>query len=201
MNTPHSLFAPTLYGTPGSRWQAAGDREKAGPAYGCALISRLPLANAQVFRIPAVPLALPLWVPGAGIVVVREEPRVAVVARVDIGAAGVTVVATHLPFVPGWKRRQLRRLVKQIRTRPDPLLLMGDLNLGAGTAARLTGYQQLGRAATFPSARPRHQFDHILLRGGPRDLGCAIETSTPLLAVSDHRPLVVDVDPATFMSR
>ncbi|WP_375489347.1 endonuclease/exonuclease/phosphatase family protein [uncultured Jatrophihabitans sp.] len=191
LRAEHSVFAPALYGTPGSRWTAAGDRPQIGPAYGCALISRLPLDEVQVLRIPAIPVAVPLWVPGAGVVVAREEPRVAIVARMD---GALTVVGTHLPFVPGWKGRQLRRLTRLIEARPDPLLLLGDLNLRGGTPAKLTGYRSLVSGLTFPSSRPRFQLDHILLRGRLDDLGSVTGAATPRLAMSDHRPVVVDVD-------
>ncbi|WP_375500672.1 Rv0909 family putative TA system antitoxin [uncultured Jatrophihabitans sp.] len=192
MGARHHVFAPTLYGTPGSRWTAAGDRPQRGPAYGCALLSQLPLRKVQVLRTPAAPIALPLWVPKAGILVVREEPRVAIVAQIDLGDGHeVTVVGTHLPFAPVWKSRQLRRLVQEVRARPDPLLLLGDLNLRGAAPARITGFRSLASAPTFPAPRPRLQLDHILARG---EFGSVASTSTPLVAVSDHRPLVVDLD-------
>ncbi len=197
MGAPHQVFAPALYGTPGEQWTAAGDRPQSGAAYGCALLSRVPLGDVGVFRMPAAPLALPLWVPGQGAVVVREEPRVAIMARAEIGTPrGLTVVGTHLPFVPGWNRHQLRRVVEHVRSRPDPLLVLGDLNLRGDTPARLTGFRALATAPTFPSFGPRFQLDHILLRGALADLGTLTATSAPSLPVSDHRPLVVDLDPA-----
>jgi endonuclease/exonuclease/phosphatase family metal-dependent hydrolase len=195
MSASHHVFAPALYGTPGSRWQRADDRPRDGAAYGCALISRFPLRNVRVIRMPAPPVALPLWVPGAGLVIVREEPRVAIVADVDFGTGGqITVVGTHLPFVPGWKVKQLRYLVREIAARTDPLLILGDLNLRGATPARVTGYTSLAGAPTYPSIRPRFQLDHVLLRGPRHVLGRVVATCTPSLPVSDHRPLVVDID-------
>lgn len=191
MHARHAVFAPALYGTPGERWTSAGDRPQDGAAYGCALISRVPLDDVRVFRMPAAPLALPLWVPGQGVVVVREEPRVAIIARADLGARDATVAATHLPFVPGWNRWQLRRLVAELRADPDPVLLLGDLNLRGGTASRVSGYRSLAAAPTFPAPAPRFQLDHVLLRG---ELGPVRSTSAPPVPLSDHRPLVVDLD-------
>ena len=198
MGAEHRIFAPALYGTPGSRWRRAGDEGEPGPAYGCALISRLPLHDTQVFRMPAAPVVIPLWIPGAGLVPVREEPRVAIIARVDIAGAGagadsLTLVGTHLPFVPGWNRIQLRRLLDAVRPRPDPLLLLGDLNLRGQTPARLSGFTSLATAPTFPAAHPRFQLDHLLLRGRLAALGAVAATATPRLQVSDHRPLIIDV--------
>ena len=195
MGARHRVFAPTLYGVPGGSWTAAGDELRDGPAYGCALISRYPLSDVHLFRIPAAPLALPLWVPGAGVLVVREEPRVAVVAHAAVGTgAGPTVVATHLPFVPLWNHWQLRRVVADVASRPGPLLLMGDLNLPGKMPARVTGYRSLVRAPTFPAAQPRFQLDHLLFRGRLEEFGSVTATSTPAVSVSDHRPLVVDLD-------
>ena len=190
MDTPHRVFAPALYGTPGERWTAADDRPQDGPAYGCALISRVPLRDVRVFRMPAAPLALPLWVPGQGVVVVREEPRVAIIAGVQLGGQDATVVSTHLPFVPGWNRWQLRRLVDELGNHTGPVLLLGDLNLRGDTAARVSGYRSLASAPTFPSPAPRFQLDHVLLRG---EVGRVVATSAPAMPVSDHRPLVVDL--------
>ena len=195
MGAREQVFAPTLYGTPGERWTAADDHPRDGPAYGCALLSRFPLRAVQVLRMPAAPVALPLWVPGAGVLVVREEPRVAIVAQADVGDGHeLTVVGTHLAFAPVWKSRQLRRVVEQVRARPDPLLLLGDLNLRGSTPARLTGYRSLADRPTFPAPRPRFQLDHVLLRQSDVGRASVVATSTPSLAVSDHRPLVVELE-------
>lgn len=196
MGAPHAVFAPALFGTPGRRWTRARDGEDpGGPAYGNALLSRFPLRDIGFFRIPPAPVIVPLFVPGHGAVLVREEPRVAVIARVDTGVGhGVTVVGTHLPFVPGWNRVQLGRLVNHLEPRPEPLLLLGDLNLRGGTPARVTGWTPLATAATFPVGTPRWQLDHALLRGDLANFGAVTATATPALPVSDHRAVVVDVD-------
>ena len=194
LHADHVTFAPALYGTPGSRWDRAGDEPRDGPAYGCSLISRVPLADVRVIHMPAAPVVIPLWVPGPGVVLVREEPRVAVVARVEPGSGiAMTVVATHLPFVPGWKQWQLRRLIRTLADVPDPVLLLGDLNLRRAAASRVTGYRVLASAPTFPAPRPRLQLDHVLLRGPLPGAGRVTAVSTPAVAVSDHRPLVVDI--------
>lgn len=187
MAAEHVVFAPTLFGTPGGEWVDAAAGERPGPAYGCALVSRVPLRDVTTIRIPAAPIALPLWVPGSGVVVVREEPRVAITARVTIDGADLTVVATHLPFVPGWKHWQLARLTRQLAGSPDPLVLLGDLNVGRA-AERITGYRDLADLPTFPAASPRLRLDHVMLRG---DLAGAARAATPEQSVSDHSPLVV----------
>ena len=49
------------------------------------------------------------------VLVVREEPRAAMVAQLDTPLGTLTVANTHLTFVPGWNRLQLRHLVRDLR--------------------------------------------------------------------------------------
>jgi endonuclease/exonuclease/phosphatase (EEP) superfamily protein YafD len=103
------------------------------------------------------------------------------------------VANTHLSFVPGWNRRQLRRLIHDLRGIPGPRLLAGDLNLTPAPVHRWSGMRALAAAATFPAPAPDRQLDHILtddgcLRGG------AVEAE--LMPISDHRPLVVKLERA-----
>jgi endonuclease/exonuclease/phosphatase (EEP) superfamily protein YafD len=59
--------------------------------------------------------------------------------------------------------------------------------------AVLRGWHPLARAATFPAERPRIQFDHVLARAAaPPAVADARAVATP---VSDHRALVVDLQP------
>jgi endonuclease/exonuclease/phosphatase family metal-dependent hydrolase len=70
-------------------------------------------------------------------------------------------------------------------------VLAGDLNLPGRVPAALTGWVDLARAPTYPSWRPRVQWDHILSRGvGTNDVR---EATAIRLPVSDHNALVVDV--------
>ena len=80
--------------------------------------------------------------------------------------AGELVVAnTHLSFVPGWGRRQLIRIRRDLSAFPDPVILMGDLNMAGRLPATITGYRPLAGHPTFPVDEPDQQLDHILLRG------------------------------------
>jgi endonuclease/exonuclease/phosphatase family metal-dependent hydrolase len=145
----------------------------------------------QVIRLPRIPYRIPVWLrEPAKFVVVCEEPRVALTGVVDSPLGELTVVNTHLSFVPGWNVVQLRRLRRNLAPRPDPVLLLGDLNLSDGKPARVSGYRPLASAATFPVDVPARQLDHILCRG---ELGPVRAVRTPELALSDHRPLVIDL--------
>jgi endonuclease/exonuclease/phosphatase family metal-dependent hydrolase len=185
-------FVAAIAGTPGATWMAATGKEQPGTAeYGIALLSRYPVRSWQVIRLPAIPFTFPMWLPGPRKVIkVHEEPRAAVVAVVDTPHGQLTVVNTHLSFVPGWNRVQLRRLRRDLTAFPGPLVLMGDLNLTPPTPAKVTGWRSLALGLTFPVDEPDRQLDHVLLRGS---LGPVTATSSPALPLSDHRALTVDI--------
>jgi endonuclease/exonuclease/phosphatase family metal-dependent hydrolase len=125
------------------------------------------------------------------IVVVDEEPRAAVIGRFETPLGTLTVANTHLSFVPGWNRRQLRRLVRDLRGLPGPHVLAGDLNLAPEAVARCSGMRALATASTFPADVPRQQLDHLMTD----DPGLvATGAKAPRLAISDHRPLIVEVE-------
>ena len=67
---------------------------------------------------------------------------------------------------------------------------MGDLNMSDGRPAETTGYRSLASHFTFPVDQPDRQLDHILIRGR---LGEVTASSAPLLPLSDHRALIVDL--------
>jgi endonuclease/exonuclease/phosphatase family metal-dependent hydrolase len=188
-------FAPALLGTPGSHgWRpvdAAVD-DPGGPAYGIALLSRLPLDQVEVVRLPR-----------RG----HEEPRVAQVAEVAAGGGRVTVTGTHLSFVPRSGIAQLRALLRRLGGRGGRRLLLGDLNLGwpLVRVVALPGWRPLVRGGTYRnrppgSRRPRVQLDHVLAAGRG---GLALREPEPPLArharvvsgpASDHLAVRVELD-------
>jgi endonuclease/exonuclease/phosphatase family metal-dependent hydrolase len=192
MGVVDSQFAAAIAGTPGATWTAATGHEQSGTAtYGIALLSRYPVRQWQVIRMPTIPIRLPMRLPVTRkVIVVKEEPRAALVAVVDTPRGPLTVVNTHLSFVPGWNRVQLRRLRRELTAFPGPLVLMGDLNMTPPTPAAVTGWRPLAEALTFPAGAPSRQLDHVLLRG---EIGPVAGTSAPELPLSDHRALVVDI--------
>ncbi|MCW2622823.1 MAG: endonuclease [Frankiales bacterium] len=184
-------FAPALLGTPGTRWRAATARDEPGPAYGVALVTRLPAQDWDVLHLAPARLRAPVLIPGTRRVVwIRDEPRVALSATVHGPYGPWTVATTHLSFVPGWNAAQLRRVARWLRTKPGPRILIGDLNLPAGLARRLTGWQPLARHSTHPALRPRVQLDHLL---GDGALPAVRKSHSLRLPVSDHRALVVEL--------
>ncbi|HEY2086943.1 MAG TPA: endonuclease/exonuclease/phosphatase family protein [Mycobacterium sp.] len=185
-------FVAAISGTPGATWMAATGREQPGTAsYGIALLSRFEALTWQVVRLPRIPMPFPMYLPGPSRVqVVDEEPRAAVLARLDTDLGPLTVANTHLSFVPGWNRVQLRRLARDLHGFAGPRVLMGDLNMSPPTPQRWTRMRPLATAQTFPIGSPDRQLDHILTD----DAGLVADAcSAPSLSISDHRPLIIDV--------
>jgi endonuclease/exonuclease/phosphatase family metal-dependent hydrolase len=195
-------FVPTVLGTPGPRgWRgSAGSGDASGPAYGIALVSRLPVTGAWVRQFAAAPGRLPLLVPDPRgrprFALVPDEPRAAL-AVVVVGPNGpFTVVATHLSFVPGFNVYQLRTITRWAAGWPRPRFLLGDLNLPGRVPALVSGWRSLVHAATYPSYAPRVQLDHVLADGydARPDARVAV-AGAHRLRVSDHCALTADVDP------
>ena len=188
----HHRFAPALLGAPDGRWSVPRDGvDPGGPAYGVALVTRYPVTGWGVLPLPPLAGRVPYRWPGARWPsTVRDEPRVALRATVATPFGAVTVVTTHLSFLPVSRTRQLRRLARAL-PREGPLVLLGDLNLGLRAAARVTGATGLAAepvGPTFPADAPVRQIDHLLRRGlPPPSYAAAVRTE-----VSDHRAVVAD---------
>lgn len=184
-------FVAALSGSPGATWMAAtGEEQPDAAAYGIALLSRHPVLSWEVIRLPSTPTRVPMRFSGSVLPeLVRDEPRVAVAARVQTRRGELTVVNTHLSFVGWWGRRQLRTVMRSVAS-CDPLMLVGDLNMGLDRATGLTGLRSLVTAPTFPAEAPREQLDHLLVRG---DVGRVISTDVHRLPLSDHCALSVDL--------
>ncbi|GAB3352505.1 endonuclease/exonuclease/phosphatase family protein [Modestobacter lapidis] len=195
-------FAPTIDGTPDPvrSWRPVDpavlggpDDDPAGPRYGIALFTRLPVRRWSVHALGAGRARLPIRAPDPRTGVARwwsfpDEPRVALAAEL----AGCTVVGTHLSFAPHTAARQLLRLRGWARQLPGPVLVAGDLNLPGPAPARLTGGQRLVTAPTYPGPAPRVQLDHLLALGALT----ASDVEVRELAVGDHRLVTATVHPA-----
>lgn len=193
MNAVSQRFVAAIAGTPGATWMAAtGATQPGTAAYGIALLARFPASWWQVVRLPRMPARFPVYAPGdRKVFILKEEPRTAVVGRFETPLGAITIANTHLSFVPGWNRTQLRRLTRDLRGLPGPHVLVGDLNMTPAAASRWSGMRALGEAPTFPVGAPDRQLDHILTDdNGFR----AVAVDAPGLPVSDHRPLIVDVE-------
>lgn len=196
LGAAHAVFAATVAGTPGEQWTPlvgpAARAAATGPQYGIGLVSRFALTDVDVVDLGRAPVRVPLPRPDGRLMMVSDEPRAAVVATVAAPGGPVTVAATHLSFVPGVNIAQLRRLGVALAGRPGPRFVLGDLNMSSSATRLLRGYTSLARVPTYPSTRPRIQFDHVLAAGvDPR---AVTEVRVVRLPVSDHAALRVTLD-------
>jgi endonuclease/exonuclease/phosphatase family metal-dependent hydrolase len=173
----------------------AADR---APRYGIALISRFPVRQWRVTRFPPAPVSLPLLAPTTSgrpkAIRVPDEPRSAVAAVVETPYADITVATAHLTFVPGYNTKQLSSLRAFLAGRPRPMVLMGDFNTPGGIPGLVTGWDQVARTPTYPVAKPRVQFDHIMADGWSEPALAHARASARAipLPVSDHCALVAE---------
>ena len=196
MGAVEHRFVAALAGSPGATWIAAtGDEQPDAAAYGVALLSRYPVTGWEVVRLAPVPTRFPMMFKGSlKPTWVRDEPRVAVVATLQTPYGEMSVVNTHLTFIPWWNGRQLHSLVRSIEHVARPVVLMGDLNMGPTRARTLTGMRPLAEGLTFPAHHPREQIDHVLLGGDPGDGRLRAASCAAVdLPMSDHRALLVDL--------
>jgi endonuclease/exonuclease/phosphatase family metal-dependent hydrolase len=196
MGAHSQRFLPTLIGQPGGRWRPASSPEQLSDtapdnaSYGIALLSRFPVSGWQVIRLPALHARVPFLSPQTlRPILIREEPRSALVARIQAPGRSLTIAVTHLSFVPGWASLQLGVLRRALGADPD-LILMGDLNMGPRSARRVTELEPLATAPTFPVQRPIRQLDHMLAAASLSD---GVVAQALALPISDHRALVVDL--------
>jgi len=191
---PEHRFVATLVGEPGVWTAPTGEHQPGRAAYGIAVVSRYPVSAWRTVLLPAPRTRVPVRFPGRRLpTLVRDEPRAALVARVETSAGPVTVACTHLTFVPGRNLTQLVRLTRSLvaeATDGEPVVLLGDLNIEAPHAARTSGWRPLASAPTFPVGEPARQLDHVLAHGPVRATEPAVAVDT---GVSDHRALVVPV--------
>lgn len=208
MELPYWVFAPAITGTPGESWEGATDSHIHShqhsdsnpdlPHYGVGLASRFPLRNIEVMRFKAAPISLPLLVPAdprPQMIKVADEPRVAIIADVETPIGIFTVTTAHLSFVPGYNVKQLRKLTKHLNSRSNPVLIFGDFNLPGKLAKLVSRWDSLADLATYPTFKPRIQFDHIISRGLNKESIDQARSSAEImqLQISDHCVLIAEV--------
>ena len=208
MGLSYWVYAPAITGTPGESWEGATDShihthqhsasDPEQPHYGVGLASRYPISNIEVLRFKAAPISLPLVVPSnprPRIIKVADEPRVAIIADIETPLGTYTVATAHLSFVPGFNVKQLRQLTKHLSNRTNPVLIFGDFNLPGKLATVVSRWDSLAVLPTYPTFKPRIQFDHVISRGLNEETIQRAKASAEVmqLAISDHCALLVEV--------
>jgi endonuclease/exonuclease/phosphatase family metal-dependent hydrolase len=184
----HGVFAPALLGDPDTRWTAVGDGDAGGAGYGVGLLSRVPLRDVRRValpgggdgqRSPRASLRNPGW---------DREPRVALVAALEVGGAALRVATAHLSYLPWRGLAQLRTAAAAVAALDGPAALIGDLNLPAWPVrTALPGsWTHVPSAPTYPAWRPRVAVDQLAVRGGLT----ASDVTVGPRATSDHLPLL-----------
>ena len=207
MQLKYWAYLPTLIGTPGEKWRSVKDLKNSiitqssldknpKASYGIALATNWPIKKLYVQKLGRSIVGMPLLIPkdngkGVRFIYVKDEPRVALIAELE---NGYTIATTHLSFVPGVNVFQLNKLSSYLRKLPGLALLTGDLNLPANLPSKLSGFKSLISQATYPSWKPKIQFDYIMLRKSElKSISSIKPIKSTATGISDHTPLGVEI--------
>jgi endonuclease/exonuclease/phosphatase family metal-dependent hydrolase len=207
MQLKYWAYLPTLIGTPGEKWRSVKDLKNSiitessldknpKASYGIALATNSPIKKLYVKKLGRSIVGMPLLIPkdngkGVRFIYVKDEPRVALIAELE---NGYTIATTHLSFVPGVNVFQLNKLSSYLRKLPGLALLTGDLNLPANLPSKLSGFKSLISQATYPSWKPKIQFDYIMLRKSElKSISSIKPIKSTATGISDHTPLGVEI--------
>ena len=127
------------------------------------------------------------------------EMRRAILARVELPAGKVAVVATHLGLsIPG-RRRQARVLVDAVDAfaAEHPIIMLGDFNewlpIGGCDGILADQFDGGARQRTFPVKLPLFPLDRVWVRGGLAVEALRVHRTQATAEASDHLPVVADV--------
>ncbi len=156
-----------------------------GGRYGLAILSRLPIEEAFVHRLPE----------GA-------EPRVAleVVVKSPEWPGKFSFVSIHNDYkTESIRVTQIAALQKALKERSHPIILAGDFNAvpQSDSLNLLTkdSWKMLRKAPkkTWPSEKPRQEIDFFFAKGLPAY--AFVDKIIPEVVASDHRPIAVVISP------
>jgi len=207
MQLKYWAYLPTLIGTPGEKWRSVKDLKNSiitessldknpKASYGIALATNWPIKKLYVKKLGRSIVGMPLLIPkdngkGVRFIYVKDEPRVALIAELE---NGYTIATTHLSFVPGVNVFQLNKLSSYLKKLPGLALLTGDLNLPANLPSKLSGFKSLISQATYPSWKPKIQFDYIMLRKSElKSISSIKPIKSTATGISDHTPFGVEI--------
>ena len=207
MQLKYWAYLPTLIGTPGEKWRSVKDLENSiitessldknpKASYGIALATNWPIKKLYVKKLGRSIIGMPLLIPkdngkGVRFIYVKDEPRVALIAELE---NGYTIATTHLSFVPGVNVFQLNKLTSYLKKLPGLALLTGDLNLPANLPSKFSGFKSLISQATYPSWKPKIQFDYIMLRKSEiKSVSSIKPMKSTATGISDHTPIGVEI--------
>ena len=203
MDAKNWAFAPAIIGSPEGKWEKANNEIatnlKSNSAidsgsYGIGIVSKISVIKWHRLNLGRSIVGMPLLIPDtetgkAKAIYIKDEPRLALAAELE---NGWTVINTHLSFVPGVNVYQLSKLKKWANSFGEKVLLMGDFNLPGSIPAMGSKWQSLILQNTYPSWKPKIQFDYILSKGVA--LKDVIQVPTTKSGISDHLPLTIEIN-------
>ncbi len=221
MGLKYWAFIPTLIGTPGEKWIKVDEKNppiissnlfthastqdasteatiNSMPAsYGVGFATNQPIKKIHYKYLGRSMVGMPLLIPnegksGAKFIYVQDELRVALIAELE---NGLTITTTHLSFAPGVNIYQLGKLTKFLKTIPGKHILTGDLNLPGDLPSKLSsitgGWSSLIKQSTYPSWKPKIQFDYLLAKGDSGFTAKQLPQLKPI--ISDHIPISAEI--------
>ena len=205
MGLKYWYYLPALLGTPGSRWQRVKNLEPGiisqntnnpspNTSYGIGFATSVPVKKIYTKALGRSIIGMPLLIPkengkGARFIYVKDEPRVALIAELE---NGLTIATTHLSFVPFVNVFQLNRLIIALKKLSGVPVLVGDLNLPANIPSKLSGFKSVISQSTYPSWKPKIQFDYIMVANNQEVQATPFSTIKP--NISDHVPIGAELN-------
>jgi endonuclease/exonuclease/phosphatase family metal-dependent hydrolase len=205
MGLKYWYYLPALLGTPGSKWQKVKNLEPGiisqntnnpspNTSYGIGFATSVPIKKIYTKALGRSIIGMPLLIPkdngkGARFIYVKDEPRVALIAELE---NGLTIATTHLSFVPFVNVFQLNRLIIALKKLSGVPVLVGDLNLPANIPSKLSGFKSVISQSTYPSWKPKIQFDYIMVANNQEVQATPLSTIKP--DISDHVPIGVELN-------
>jgi endonuclease/exonuclease/phosphatase family metal-dependent hydrolase len=161
-----------------------GTRFRLPIRYGTALLSRLPLAQAESVEFEAEPL----------------DAKGFVAAEIEFDGRRLLMVSAHLDFkLRSIRRRQVEDMIAFIKARGLPAVIMGDFNSdwAEGSAVRMLAdacllqawIPEAGELPTYPADAPASRIDWILVSPELAFRSYAVWEDV----VSDHRAVAAEL--------
>lgn len=154
-----------------------------GGYYGIGLLSKYPIISYKRILLPQKNM--------------KYEPRVMIIAEIDIHGTIFTFVNTHLTLDNDDRLLQGKFIAKQLKKIKGPKIICGDFNsipeepTMAKALSKYTDALPTGKN-TYPAVTPRAKVDYILFshKDNIKIINQSIDTSCNL---SDHCPCYIDI--------
>ena len=204
MGLKYWAYLPTIFGTPGEKWEKVKDLKNAlitqdsapvkNMSYGIGIATNQVIKKLHVKKLGRSIIGLPLLIPkdngGVRFIYVKDEPRVALTAELE---NGLTITTTHLSFAPVVNIYQLNRLCSSLNKLPGKQVLTGDLNMIANLPSRFSSYRSLAKQMTYPSWKAKIQFDYLMVPKSSFKSYTVTPITTVKTNISDHIPIGLEL--------